>query len=129
MSWVRELSGIVVGTTHSTALPDGLAALMRRHSLLASKLLEADISAAQRLSALVELGGIEISLMGGLWAVRPVHEPRIVRGVNAALKQARKAHGDKELTEGQLDDLVRTAEALSKRPHGKRTVRSRRGSS
>jgi hypothetical protein len=79
MSWLRELGAMVMGATHPSALPDRLAALMHRHGVLASALLEADLSAPRRLSALVELGGIEISLMGRLWALRPIHDRRIGR--------------------------------------------------
>lgn len=124
MSWVRQLGAIVTGATHPATLPDRLSMLLRRHGTLTAMLLEADVSAPQRLSALVELGGIQISLMGKMWALRPVHDPRVVRGVNAALRQARTAVGSQgKLTEDQLEELVRTAAALSKRAPRRRKVR------
>jgi hypothetical protein len=94
MSWARELAQIVNGVTYARSIPVGVGALWRRHRTLAAQLLAPKLAPAKRLSVLVQLGGIEVSLWGQTWAL----EPMWLRLAAAALrhptgKAARKRQG------------------------------------
>lgn len=116
MSWTRELADTATGTTYPLHFPTEPSKLWVRHSSLARRLLAARATPAERLSMLIELGGIEISLMGRLWASRPVYDSRIVRRAATILKQLRVRGGRKEpLTEAEFDELLRTPKPLSRR--------------
>lgn len=115
MSWVRELHSMATGATHPTEPPSRLPMLMRRHGTLAARLLNPDRSPARRLSTLVELGGLEISLMGSLWALRPIYELRIVRIAETVVEKLRARAADKKpLTESEFDKFLRAAKTSSK---------------
>lgn len=117
MSWVRELASIVRDVIHPAALPTGLPTLVRRHAVLAGRLLEPKLAPAERMSALLELGGIEVALLGHFWPLRVVHPSHVVRGVTAAMKQAREEarKGQGQLSEAQVHELLKTAEVRSGR--------------
>lgn len=108
LSWVRELGGMVAAVTYVEALPDTLPALIGRHRRVAQRLLADKLSPAQRLSHLVELGGIEVSLMGRVWALRPVHTQKIERAAARIVKEiARKGALKTPLTETEFNELLR----------------------
>lgn len=71
MTWTRELAQIVTGMTYPATVPASVAALWRRHHALAKTLLAPKLPPEKRLSVLVQLGGIEVSLWGQTWALRP----------------------------------------------------------
>lgn len=72
MSWVRELTNIVTGARYSKSAAVTVGALWRRHRVLALRLLDAKFPPAKRISMLMELGGIEVSLWGQTWALEPM---------------------------------------------------------
>src|SRR6478752_7479150 len=72
MSWTRELAQIVSGMTYATSVPVGVGALWRRHRTLAERLLAPKLAPEKRLSVLVQLGGIEVSIWGQTWALEPM---------------------------------------------------------
>ena len=72
MSWVRTLTSIVKDATYSSRLPVSVPALWRTHRALAVRLLNPKLAPADRLSVLVKLGGIEVSLWGLTWALEPM---------------------------------------------------------
>lgn len=73
MSWTRELADTATGTTYPVRFPIQTSKLWLRHSSLARELLAIRITPSERLSMLVELGGIEVALAGRFWASRPVY--------------------------------------------------------
>lgn len=83
MSWVKELAQIVSGMTYARSVPVDVDALWRRHRRLAERLLAPKLAPAKRLSVLVQLGGIEVSLWGQTWAL----EPKWLRPAAAALRR------------------------------------------
>jgi len=93
MSWIRELTSIVTGVTYSTSTPVSVGALWRRHRTLALRLLDARLTPAKRMSVLVELGGIEVSLWGQTWALEPMSLRQAETGQQPAVKAARKRQG------------------------------------
>jgi len=93
MSWIRELRSIVTGVTYSTSTPVSVGALWRRHRTLALRLLDARLTPAKRMSVLVELGGIEVSLWGQTWALEPMSLRQAETGQRPAVKAARKRQG------------------------------------
>ena len=72
MSWIRELTSILTGATYSPGPPVSVAGLWRRHRVQALRLVDSKLAPAQRMSVLVELGGIEVTLWGQTWALEPM---------------------------------------------------------
>jgi hypothetical protein len=72
MIWIRELTSIVSGATYPANTPASVDALWQRHCILAGQLLSLTLTPAERMSVLLELGGIEVSLLGCMWALEPV---------------------------------------------------------
>jgi hypothetical protein len=91
MSWTRELAHIVTGMVYSKSAPMNVGALWRRHRVLAQRLLVPGLVAAKRLSVLVELGGIEVSLWGQTWALEPMYHRLAAKRQSG--KAARKRTG------------------------------------
>lgn len=91
MSWVRELTSIVTGVKYSKGLPVSMLALWRRHRAQAGKLLGTKLTPAKRLSMLVELGGIEVSLWGHTWSLEPMRLRLVKARVPRARAKSRKA--------------------------------------
>ncbi len=73
MSWIREIRQICTGRTYSTTTPVSVGALWKRHKALAARLITPKLSPGKRMSILVELGGIEVSLWGQVWALEPTY--------------------------------------------------------
>lgn len=64
MSWTREVADITTGTTYPARFPTGVSNLWLPHSSLARHLLAVKRTPSERLSILVELGGIELAFAG-----------------------------------------------------------------
>lgn len=68
MRWTKCLATITTEITYAKQRRDiGIEALWDLHCELAKRLLSPRMTPCRRLSLLVELGGIELSLMGHLW--------------------------------------------------------------
>ena len=95
MSWTRELADIVTGTTYPTHFPTEPSKLWLQHSSLARRLLAIKGTPSERLSMLIELGGIQLALAGRFWASRPVYSRAVVAEVARILGPGRaKLAGD-----------------------------------
>lgn len=90
MSWVRELTSIATGVACSTSTAVNVSALWRRHRVLARRLLDARLTPTTRMSVLVELGGIEISLWGQMWMMDSLHPSPTTTRPGSAVRAARK---------------------------------------
>ena len=78
MSWTRCLASIATDITYPSEPRDGrIENLWEQHRELAKALLAKKLTPARRLSLLVELGGIELCLLGQLWWVKPEREAAI----------------------------------------------------
>lgn len=71
MSWVKCLASIVREVTYSKERGGGIERLWGRHHDMAELLLAPKMSPGRRLSLLVELGGIELTILGNLWWLEP----------------------------------------------------------
>jgi hypothetical protein len=72
MSWTKCLAAIVRDATYSEPIENNtLESVWKRHHDLAKRLVAPRISPGRRLSVLVELGGIELILLGRFWWVAP----------------------------------------------------------
>jgi hypothetical protein len=89
MSWTRELADMVTGTTYPNHFPAETSKLWLRHSSLARRLLAVKVTPSERLSVLIELGGLELALAGRFWALRPVYSRAVVAEVARILGPGR----------------------------------------
>jgi len=90
MSWVRVLTSIVTGVTYPSRVPLNTTGLWRRHRVLANRLFASGIAPAKRLSVLVELGGLEITLWGLTWALEAKRFRGAETGRRPISKEGRK---------------------------------------
>jgi hypothetical protein len=103
MSWTRELADIATGTTYPARFPTETSKLWLQHSLLARRLLAIKGTPSERLSMLVELGGIELALAGRFWASRPVYSRAVLAKVARSLgTQPGKLVGEKRQRRGPV---------------------------
>jgi hypothetical protein len=73
LSWVRELTSILQDVAYPSSMPPAnLKGAWARHEALALRLPAPNLTPARRLSVLVELGGIELTLLGLLWSLEPI---------------------------------------------------------
>ncbi len=73
LSWTNCLASIVRRVTYPKEPWDGtMEGLFARYGRLARRLLWKRMTPGRRISVLVELGGIELSILGGLWWVQPI---------------------------------------------------------
>jgi hypothetical protein len=103
LSWVKELASIVKWQTYAKERCDlSIEQLWRQHRLLASRLLSPKLGPERRLSLLVELGGLELSLLGQLWWLEPSSKtpsrvkPRIVNHAKPSTSKAMRRSSDKQ---------------------------------
>jgi hypothetical protein len=102
MSWTRELADLASGTTYPTRFPAQTSKLWLQHSSLARRLLAAKSTPSERLSMLVELGGLQLALAGRFWASRPVYSQAVVAKVARVLGPQRGALSGKVRKRGRV---------------------------
>jgi hypothetical protein len=89
MSWVKALASIVKWQTYAKERLDlSIDELWQQHRLLALRLLGPTLAPERRLSLLVELGGLELSLLGQLWWLKPSSKK-----ASPSAKSKNDAHG------------------------------------
>ena len=72
MSWTKALASIVKCQSYRKKRPElSSDELWQRHRLLALRLLSPKLGPERRLSLLIELGGLELSLLGQLRWLEP----------------------------------------------------------
>jgi hypothetical protein len=90
MRWTKCLATITTETTYAKERREiGIEALWDQHRELAKRLLSPKVSPCRRLSLLVELGGIELSLMGHLWWLESSNEETVAGPRNGERRKAK----------------------------------------
>lgn len=92
LSWTKCLASIVHDRTYGKERRScGVRKLWTLHSQLSKQLLERGMSANRRISLLAELGGIELSLLGHFWWLKPNDEAAASRQARRMAKSSRAA--------------------------------------